>query len=598
MMLTPLARTGTRPAALTLVAVLAVIGLLPLTPTAQYLVATAMAWAVAAVGLDIFSGVLGQPSFGHAGFVGVGAYTYAILSGRAGLAPAVAALGAVAAAAVLGAVTGLALLRLREFGAILGTFFLAVAVTAALSGTTLASWTHAASGLQVIAPRLGSTDLGQGRGYYYLCTAVLLVAVIISCNYSASRSGHALRLVRRSETAAQALGARPQRTKLAAFTFSAALSGASGVLIAIGAGYIAPESFAVQQSIVLFAMAAVGGLGSIAGPILGALLITVTPNYLQGAQSYQDIIVAALLLTMLVLFPRGLFGLLLDPLLRTLHTHRPRRAARAGRTQDPRQGPGQDPVVIPAPAGTAPGATAGHTVLAVDGLTVSYGGVHALDRVALTVTSGTVHALVGPNGAGKTTLLNVISGLAAAQAGCVEVLGRPVTPGTPAARAGVARTFQNVALAGDLSVLDNVSLGVPRGGASGRTARLLPDLVRPRRAGERAARRAAADALGLVGIPPGRHHIPARDLSLAEAKMTDIARAVATGAPLLVMDEPTAGLSAPEMAAVSALIAALRAHRTIVVVSHHVGWVRDVAGTVTAPGRWHRPRLRPAPRGV
>ena len=98
------------------------------------------------------------------------------------------------------------------------------------------------------------------------------------------------------------MGVSPGRTKLTAFAYSAALAGASGVLLAMGAGYIAPENFGAQQSIILFAMVAVGGLGSIAGPILGAVVFTLTPDYLQIAKTYQEVLFAALLLGALVIF--------------------------------------------------------------------------------------------------------------------------------------------------------------------------------------------------------------------------------------------------------------------------------------------------------
>ena len=277
-MLTPLARGHTRPAALALVGVLAIIGLLPIGPTLQFLLATTMAWAVAAIGLDVFSGYLGQPSFGHCGFVGLGAYAYAILAGGAGMAPVAAAVCSVALVTAISVVIGLPLIRLRAFGLVLGTFFLSYVVTSVLSGTTFASITKAESGLQVPAMALGPVNLSQGRGYYYLAALVLLIAVVLSCNYSDSHAGRALRLVKRSETVSVTVGVAPGRTKLAAFAYSAALAGASGVVLSLGAGYIAPENFGAQQSIVLFGMVAVGGLGSIAGPIAGAAVFTLTPE--------------------------------------------------------------------------------------------------------------------------------------------------------------------------------------------------------------------------------------------------------------------------------------------------------------------------------
>lgn len=569
-MLTPLARGHTRPAALALVGVLITIGLLPIDATLEFLLATAMAWAVAAIGLDMFSGYLGQPSFGHCGFVGLGAYSYAILAGTVRMAPVAAAVCAVALVTVTSAVIGLALIRLRAFGLVLGTFFLSYVVTSVLSGTTFASITHAESGLQVPVLALASANLSQGRGYYYLCALVLLATVMLSCNYSDSHAGRVLRLVKRSETVSLTMGISPGRTKLTTFAYSAALAGASGVLLALGAGYIAPENFGAQQSIILFGMVAVGGLGSIAGPILGAIVFTLTPDYLQIAKTYQEVLFAALLLGALVIFRDGLFGVLEMPLQAIRRQARPRSGGSADRD-------------APAVRSRPEEGTDQPDALDVRDLVIDYGGVRALDGVSFAVKRGHVHALVGPNGAGKTTLLNCVSGLEPASTGRIAVHHEPIASSSRTRRPDISRTFQNPSLVPDLSCLENVMLGLRRDRGAG----LLGDLLGLNRRSEREARRRASVTLGFVGIPSHRHDTAARELGLAEAKLVDIARAVATNGSVLVMDEPTAGLSGSEMAAVSTLIAELRERLTVLVVSHHVGWVKAVAHEVTvlAAGR-------------
>lgn len=565
-------RTSQRAVTIAVLILLGLCGLLPLDATSQFLLATAMAWAVAAVGLDMFSGYLGQPSFGHAGFVGLGAYTYVILGKY--VPPVPAAVGALLAVAAISVVIGSALVRLRDFGLVLGTFFFSYVVTAMLSGTTFASITNAENGLQVPAIQIGSAYLGQGSAYYWLCLLALTLAVLLSCNYASSRAGRALRLVKRSETVAEALGAAPGRIKLTAFTYSASLAAVAGVLIAIGSGYISPEDFTAQQSIILYAMVAVGGMGSIAGPILGAALFTITPNYLQAAKTYQDIIFAAVLLTCLVLFRRGCYGLI-DSAVRAV--------ARRARIATPDASP-RPYAAAPDRAG-GPGRSSVAAALDVEALEVDYGGVRALDGVTFHVDPGRVHALVGPNGAGKTTLLNCVSGLEAPHRGAILVGNRPVLARGPARgrRLGVSRTFQNPALAGDLSCVENVMLGH----YFARRSLLLGDLLGLGRRREAASRAAAASLLQFVGVGPGRHDADAGELSFAEMKLIDIARALAMDGRLLVMDEPTAGLSGTEMASISALIRRLRETLTVVVVSHHVAWVREVAesATVLAAGR-------------
>lgn len=547
-------------------------GLLPLDQTARFLLATAMAWAVAAVGLDIFSGYLGQPSFGHAGFVGLGAYLYVIFGKY--LPPLTAAVGALLAVAAISLVIGSALVRLRDFGLVLGTFFFSYVVTAMLSGTTFASFTNAESGLAVPAIEIGSAHLGQGSAYYWLCLLTLAVAVLLSCNYVGSRAGRALRLVKRSETVAEALGAAPGRVKLTAFTYSASLAAVAGVLIAIGSGYLSPENFTAQQSIILFAMVAVGGMGSIAGPVIGAVLFTVTPNYLQAANTYQDIVFALVLLACLVLFRRGCYGLI-DSAVRAL--------ARRIRSATPDRVPRRPVTELDRAGGPERSSVA--AALDVEALEVDYDGVRALDGVTFHVDPGHVHALVGPNGAGKTTLLNCVSGLEVPDHGTIRVGDRPVLARGTArgCQVGVSRTFQNPALADDLSCVENVMLGH----YFARRSRLLGDLLGLGRRREAASRAAAAGILRFVGVSADRHDQSAAELSFAEMKLVDIARALAMDGRLLVMDEPTAGLSATEMASISALIRRLQETLTVVLVSHHVAWVREVAesATVLSAGR-------------
>jgi branched-chain amino acid transport system permease protein len=565
-------RSNQRAVTIAVLILLGFCGLLPLDATSQFLLATAMAWAVAAVGLDMFSGYLGQPSFGHAGFIGLGAYGYAILAKY--LPPLPAAVAALLAATAISVVIGSALVRLRDFGLVLGTFFFSYVVTAVLSGTTFASITNAESGLQVPAIQVGGTYLGQGSAYYWLCLLMLTAAVLLSCNYASSRAGRALRLVKRSETVAEALGAAPGRVKLTAFTYSASLAAVAGVLIAVGSGYLAPEDFTAQQSIILYAMVAVGGMGSIAGPILGAVLFTITPNYLQAAKTYQDIVFAVVLVTCLVLFRRGCYGLI-DSAARAVA----RRARIAAPGTPPRR-----PAAVPDRLGS-PGRSGVAAALDVEELEVAYDGVRALDGVTLHVDPGRVHAVVGPNGAGKTTLLNCVTGLEAPDHGAILVGNRPVLARGPARgrQLGVSRTFQNPALSGDLSCVENVMLGH----YFAHRSLLLSDLLGLGRRREAASRAAAASILQFVGVGADRHDADADRLSFAEMKLVDIGRALAMDGRLLVMDEPTAGLSRTEMAGISALIRRLRETLTVVVVSHHVAWVREVAesATVLAAGR-------------
>lgn len=552
---TTFAHSRTWPACLIVLAALALIGVAPISPALIFLVATGMAWAVAAVGLDAFSGYLGQVSFGHAAFVGAGAYGTTILSTDYGWSfPAAAAVSMVAVAA-LGGILGSVLLRLQEFGVILGTFFLTVVSTALLSGTLFAGLTNAASGHQTPQLLIGGTNLSIGSAYYYVCWFILAVVVTVSAFLVDAAPGRILRLVKRSAPVARSLGVSSYRVRLAAFVWSATLSALAGSLIALGAGYISPENFGVQASIMLFAMVAVGGLGSIAGPVVGAVLLLTLPNQLQFAQTAQQILFASLLLVVFVGARGGLYGLAAITASR-LGLRFPRRRL-AGTAQ-------QDALDARPPA---PVRALG---LSLHAVTLDYGGVRALDNVGFDVRAGTVHALIGPNGAGKTSLLNCITGLERPTSGTIDVTGEANSDRVPKY---AHRTFQNQAIVPDLTAAQNVALGLHND---------RKQLGRGRarsRALDGRARRALLD----LGVAESRHDVGGWQLSLAESKLVDLARGIVGAPGLLVLDEPTAGLSHEELDTISGVVQRLNQEigLTIVVVSHHVGWARTVTTSAT-----------------
>ena len=545
------AHSHTWPACMVVLAALALLGLAPLSPALVFLTATGMAWAVAAVGLDVFSGYLGQASFGHAAFVGAGAYGSTILSLQFGWSFPAAGAVAVVGVAVFSAVIGSVLLRLREFGLVLGTFFLTFVSTALLSGTLLASVTNAASGLQTPQLLVAGLNLSTGHAYYYACWFVLAAATLVSAQLVHAMPGRVLKLVKRSGPVASSLGVSTAKVRLAAFVWSAVMSALAGVLIALGAGYISPENFGVQASIMLFAMVAVGGLGSIAGPVVGAVLLLVLPTQLQFAETGQQLLFASLLLIVFVGAQGGLYGLAEGLAGRLGLQRRPRQRAAYTAADDSS---------LAAP-------TLG---LGVRNLTLDYGGVRALDGVTFDVRPGSVHALIGPNGAGKTSLLNCITGLERPTGGSIEVTGATETQ--PAGDR-VHRTFQNHAIVPDLSALENVELGLHRDRSRlGRGRARTIDI-------ESRARRALLD----LDLPEERHDVPGSQLTLAESKLVDLARGTVGSPGLLVLDEPTAGLSHEEMATIAEVVLRLNqtAGVTILVVSHHVGWVRTVASSTT-----------------
>ena len=627
MMITALSRTTTFKPALVLILILAVVPALPLSYGLRSAIALGLVYAIVAVGLDVFSGYAGQLSFGNFGFVAVGAYCAAIAGGRFSLSPWATipiSLGVTAAIALL---LGVAMVRLPHLGSALVSFFFAFLVVVLLTGDLLSSWTQGENGIPVPTAEIGQWNLNEWVPFYYLAWTALLGVSLLTVRYANSRAGQVLRVVKRSEVVASTLGASVTIAKLSAFVYSAVVAGLAGFIYAQLLGYLAPASFSPNESIYIVAMMVVGGLGSIAGPILGALFFTILGEVSTSLGAARELLFAGVLLLALVLLPSGIYGGISDSV-RKLMVRRERDHHRgddaemetwsssartaedptrtkvgvSARVMSPEQaegvasrphlsGRGGDAPVGKLPgwerpireSGATPSSSDGDRppLLRVDGLCVSFGGVSALDSVSFAVADGSVHALIGPNGAGKTTLLNCLTGLQSYQG---DVLYRSASIRGASAqkirRIGIGRTFQHPALAEDLSVRANTALGAFGSAVTLPIFDIIPSRQSRRR--EVDARRAATEALNLVGVSEDLHDRSAGDLSLAQQKIVDVARAIAGRPRLLLLDEPTAGLESDEMAQMADVLESVRGSGvTVLVISHHIGFLRQVAENAT-----------------
>jgi branched-chain amino acid transport system ATP-binding protein len=226
-------------------------------------------------------------------------------------------------------------------------------------------------------------------------------------------------------------------------------------------------------------------------------------------------------------------------------------------------------------------------LLKVSGVTKRFGGVQALNGVGLEIQSGEVHGLIGPNGAGKTTFFNVITGLVAADQGHFELKGHRYKPSAVhlVARAGIARTFQNIRLFAEMSVLDNVRVGRHVRTRVGWWQALLrtPAFVRE----ENAIEHDALQLLDFVGLKDQAHRM-ARTLSYGDQRRLEIARALATEPKLLALDEPAAGMNATEKVALRELIERIRSQgKTILLIEHDVKLVMGLCDRVTVLDQGH-----------
>jgi branched-chain amino acid transport system ATP-binding protein/branched-chain amino acid transport system permease protein len=501
-----------------------------------------VALALAATGVSLVSGIAGQISLGHAALMGAGAFTSAGLAVHAGWPVGLAWIAGTLLAGLLGAALGVPALRLR--GQYLALATLGAGVIVFQVAREASSLTGGELGLPGVPFAAGATVTA------FLGCALLAAALIGVAFVEHAVPGLRMRAVRDSEPGAEASGVNLTRTKLIAFLASALMAGCAGALFAHSEGFIAVGAFDPAKSFALILAAVLGGLRSPYGGALGAFVIFGPAELAPGAFSwlaeYQLIAWGPVALLVVFKFPDGITGL----------------AARWGKAS---RGPlaRMDPSVQSGER-VANGSPPNAPALEARGITVRFGGLVALSDVDLSVTPGTIHALIGPNGSGKTTLVDCLTGFRRPNAGRVSLGGRDVTSSTPdrIARLGVGRTFQTVALFGTMTCLEN--LGVAQ------ASRGLLD--RPR----------TAELLAMTGLT-GFEETVAAELSYGQRKRLELARALALGPDILVLDEPAAGRNEPEILELGRLLKRLRVGGlTILVVEHHMNFVLAFADVVTA----------------
>jgi len=521
-------------------------------------------YVIAAIGLNLLAGYAGQVSLGHAAFFAIGAYSVALLTVDHHWSFWAAAAVGMALAAGLGVLAALPAFRLNTW------YFAFITLAFALVfEKMIVEWRWLTKGFAGVVgvppPAAFGLEFGP-RPLYYTVVMVTIVVFILVRNIVHSRFGRAFVAVRDVEPAALAVGASPQRTKLVAFVISAALAGIAGAFFAVQKTVVTPDDFTADFSIFFLLTVVLGGLGTLWGPIIGALVFFLIPELLVGMQSWRMLIYGCMLLGLMLFAPHGLYGALRQGW-RRFAPPAPRPLASAEAMQH---------IEHPPIAGLP---------LEISGLSKRFGGVLALDGVAFSAPAGSCCAIVGPNGSGKTTLLNLASGYYASDAGSViiggvEVLG---SSAQKIAARGIGRTFQTPRLVADLTALDNVMLGAFTRERAGlvSTALLLPFA----REEVRRLRQEALGFLHFVGVAD-RADTEAGETPHGQQRLIEIARAMMGGARLILLDEPAAGLSMAELERLERLIIRIRElGATIVIVEHHLDLVANIANHVTVLDR-------------
>lgn len=520
-----------------------------------------------ATGMNIIWGLAGQISLGQNGLYAVGAYASGVLTAKL----SVPALMAIPIATILGGVAAcvIALPALRVRGFYLAMVSLGFGMLVQTLANEWSSVTGGVQGLEEIpSPTLHTLDFAglpvSFTNYYYVAFALAGLGLVVARNLIGSYWGRAMSAVRESEIAAAAQGVFVGKIKVAAFVIGGMYTALAGALYAHMMAYVSPEAFGIDMAVLIMIMPLVGGLGTLWGPVAGAMIFLALPELLQGLWQYNLLIYGVVLVASFTLFPQGVVGGL---------TRWVRAKPTASRNAALGVAPTSEPVMPVMPPKAA--------ALVASGIEMHFGGLAALDGVDLTLQPGRVHAVIGPNGSGKSTLINVLTRIYAQSEGTIKFNGAAIDRLRPdqAAQAGIARTFQNLRLFVDLSASDNVLIGAhPRFRSS-----LLACIARTCSARREEAREQQAVSTLLAQFNlSAEAPLRAGSLSYGSQKLVELARAIAKNPALLMLDEPAAGLSAVEIDMLRQSVRALAdAGAAVLLIEHNMDFVMGVADEIT-----------------
>jgi ABC-type branched-subunit amino acid transport system ATPase component len=454
-------------------------------------------------------------------------------------------------------IIGLPALRLRTFYFAITTLGFATIVT-----QVALAWQSVTGGGVGVPGPIFPPPFSSQWGLYYFCFGLAAICTWMTANIAGSRFGRALTAIRDAEVAAEASGISKSALLVPVFLFSGAVAAVAGGLFAALQSYITPDAFTLDLSILFFIAILIGGRGSILGPLLGTILLTVLPELAAPLVAWSTFLYAVLLLLIVLAMPGGIAEVL---------DFKNRRPLESGRAIIPR------PELLERllPTSNAAG------TLTLEQVALSFGGVKAIDGLDLEIRPGQVHGLIGPNGSGKTTTLNVISGYYVQQRGAVRLNGAalPALARHRRAHLRIARTFQTPRLVGSASLLENVMIG---GTIDGEATFVETLLSLPRYWRDEAMlRKAAMLALATVGLER-LAPVRADRLQHSELRFMEIARALMLRPAFLLLDEPAAGLSAEEIERLGTLLLAIaRAGTGVLVVEHHPDLIFDICHHVS-----------------
>jgi ABC-type branched-subunit amino acid transport system ATPase component/ABC-type branched-subunit amino acid transport system permease subunit len=576
-------------------------------------------YAILLLGLDIVVGYVGEVSLGHAALFGIGAYTAGVLHFQLAAPFLLAIPASIVVTGLFGAL--LALPALRVNGPYLAMVTLAFGTIIQILINEMDFLTNGPMGLSVRKPIWLGHQI-TGTDYYYIVLAALVLTLIVVQRILKSHLGRAFEALHDSPIASDCMGVSVYGYKVYAFVLSAAIAGLAGGLYTYSEEYISPNTYNFELTILFLLAVIMGGRKTRTGPVIGAIIVVMLPNVLSDISLFRQIstgiavitllysayavitrmrtlkqmllplaatvslavsgymmsdisaqrltIFGAMILFVVYYLPNGLMGFLRSIVVK----FKPQWVRRHVIIRE--HGDMQHVWSVPDRSATA----SGH-LLEARNIVMQFGGLKALSEVNLQIAKGTVHGLIGPNGSGKSTTMNVLTGIYKPTSGEIEFNGKLITGASPSSIAGegIARTFQNVQLFGEMTAIENVLVGLHH---TYRHSLAGVVFQSPRcRKEKHAAEVRAASLLQFVGLADLANE-EARNLPYGKQRLLEIARALALNPSLLLLDEPAAGLSAPDIKELIAMIDKIKSHGiTVILIEHHMDVVMSICDTVT-----------------
>ena len=613
-------------------ALIALIGaaLVPLiTPNPYYihLVETIMIYSILLFGLDIVVGYTGQVSLGHSGLFGIGAYTVGVMFMKFAAPLWLIFPASIFITAFFGAI--LALPALKVSGPYLAMVTLAFGTIIQILINEMTFLTEGPLGVKIPKPQIAGIKLDD-RDFYWLVCAMLALSLLVVHRILRSHLGRAFEALRGSPVASDCMGVSVYRYKVYAFVISAGFAGLAGSLYAYSEQYISPNTYNFELTVLFLLAIIMGGRKTRSGAILGATIIVLLPKLLDDIEIFRIVATIACALIVIgaviglikkwltfnsVLVPvigtfclavfsyqlenitdwrLSIFGLMIlfvvyylqdgiigfmNKLLSAQRVLSEQQDLKLHQDHLAQEGNKENAFERSAEASSA--SEQSTELLVAKEVLMQFGGLKAINMVDLRVNRGEIHGLIGPNGSGKSTMMNVLTGIYTPTAGQIDFKGQTVIGKTSSeiALSGIARTFQNVQLFGEMTALQNVLVGLHHTFKSNLLDVALAS-SRYKREDDHATHRAYAllDFVGLGSLASEQ----ARNLPYGKQRLLEIARALALDPELLLLDEPAAGLTAPDIKELIAIIRKIRDHHiTVILIEHHMDVVMSICNTVS-----------------